>query len=118
VSEEVINIQIYYPILILEGGLYSAYLKNNRLVLRKSKHVQFRTQLFSSHKNAVETYQIDVITEKYLPRYLQLVEFEIERIKKALQRKRPAVFESIEKIVEEARRDKDKASSYRKYLEF
>ncbi|MBA7614162.1 hypothetical protein ES703_21425 [subsurface metagenome] len=118
VDEEVINIQIYYPLLILEGGLYSAYLKNNRLVLRKSEHVQFRTQLFSSYNNEIETYQIDVITEKYLPRYLRVVEFEIERIKKALQRKRSNVFESIEKIVEEARRDKEKAPSYRKYLEF
>jgi hypothetical protein len=118
VDEEGINIQIYYPLLILQGDLYSAYLKDNRFILRKAKHIQFRKQFFSSYKNEVETYQIDVIVEGYLSRYLEIVGSEIEGIKKVLQRKKRKVFESIEKIVQEAKEGGKELDSYRKYLEF
>lgn len=118
INEENINIQIYYPLLILQGDLYSAHLENNRLMLRKAKHIQFRKQFFSSYKNEVETYQIDVIVEDYLSRYLEIIENEIEKIKKALQRKKGKVFESIEKIVKEAKEGGKEVDSYRKYLEF
>jgi len=118
IDEENINIQIYYPLLILQGDLYSAHLENNRLMLRKAKHIQFRKQFFSSYKNEVEAYQIDVIIEDYLSRYLEIVESEVEGIKKALQRKKRKVFESIERIVQEAKKGGEEADSYRKYLEF
>lgn len=117
-EEEWVNIQVYYPLLILQGDLYSAYLKDGRLTLRKAKHIQFRKQLFSIHKNEVETYQIDVIIENYLPRYLEMIESEIEKIKRVLQRKKLLVFNSMKKIVEEAREAAEKPESYRKYLEF
>lgn len=118
IDEEDINIQIYYPLLILQGDLYSAHLENNRLILSKAKHIQFRKQIFSLYKNEVETYQIDVIMEDYLSRYLEILESEVEGIKKALQRKKRKVFESIERIVQEAKKGGKKADSYRKYLEF
>lgn len=118
IGEEDINIQIYYPLLILQGDLYSAHLKNNRLILKKAKHVQFRKQFLSSYKNGVETYQIDVIVEDYLSRYLKIVQSEIEDIKKVLQRKKTKVFESIEKIVQETKEGGKELDSYRKYLEF
>lgn len=117
-EEERVNIQIYYPVLILQGALYSAYLKNNRLILRKVKHIQFRKELYSTHKNEVETYQIDVIVGNYLPRYLEMIESEVEKIKRVLQRKKLLVFDSMKKIVEEAREAEEKPESYRKYLEF
>jgi hypothetical protein len=118
IDKENINIQIYYPLLILQGDLYSAYLKNNRLMLKKAKHIQFRKQYFSSFKNEVETYQIDIIVEDYLSHYLEIVESEIIKIKKVLQRKKTKAFESIERIVKEAKEDGKERDSYRKYLEF
>jgi len=118
VDEEEVNVQIYYPLLILQGSLFSATLKNNRLSLRKSKHIEFRKQLFLPRKNEVETYQIDVITEGYLPDYLRIVNSETERIRTVFQRRRAKVLLSIEKIVEEAKRLKKKPKSYRECLEF
>jgi hypothetical protein len=118
VKEEDINIQIYYPLLILQGELYAAHLKDRRLFMRKSNHIQFRKQVFSAYRKEVETYQIDVIVEDYLPQYLKIIESEIERIKKVLQRKKAKVFVSIEKIVEEAKAATEKPDSYRKFLEF
>ena len=118
VDEEEVNIQIYYPLLILQGALYSATLKNNCLSLRKSKHVQFRKQLFLSRANEVETYQVDVITEAYLPDYLRIIESEIEKVRRVFQLRKAKVVQSIEKIVEETKKLKKKPESYREYLEF
>jgi hypothetical protein len=118
IDEEYVNIQIYYPLLILQGDLYSAYLEDNCLMLKKAKHIQFRKQFFSSYTKGVETYQIDVIVEDYLSHYLEIIKSEIEEIKNVLQRKKIRVFKSIEKIVEEAKKSGKEADSYRKYLEY
>ena len=118
VDEEGINIQIYYPLVIFQGGLYSATLKNNQLALKKSKHIQFRKELFLPRINEVETYQMDVINEEYLPHYLRIIDAEMQMVKKVFQRQRANVLLSIEKIVEEAKKLKMKPKSYRKYLEF
>lgn len=117
-EEEEVNIQVYYPLLILQGDLYSAYLKNNNLSLKKSKHIQFRKQFIPASKKEAETYQIDVITEDYLPSYLKMIDSEIERMRKIFQRKKSRVLLSIEKIVEEAKKAKGNPKSYRKYFEF
>ena len=118
VDEEDVNIQIYYPLVIFQGSLNSATLKHNQLALRKSRHIQFRKELFLPRTNEVETYQIDVIDEAYLPRYLRIIDSEIQMVKKVFQRQRDNVFLSIEKIVEEAKSSKKKQKSYREYLEF
>ncbi len=117
-DEEEVNVNIYYPLVIFQGSLYSAILKNNQLALRKSKHIQFRKELFLPRTNEVETYQIDVIHEEYLPQYLKIIDSEIEKVKRVFQRQRANVFLSIEKIVEEAKKLKKKPKSYRKCLEF
>lgn len=117
-EEEGVNIQIYYPLLILQGDLYSAQLSNNRLVLKKSNHIQFRKELFLPMKNEVETYQIDVITEKYLKDYLKLVDGEMEKVKRVFKRKKEQVRFSINKIIAEARKGKKKPESYREYFDF
>ena len=118
VDEEDVNIQIYYPLVIFQGSLYSANLKNKHLSLRKSKHVQFRKESFLPRTNEVETYQIDVITQEYLTDYLMLIHSEMERVKRVFQRQRANVLLSIEKIVDEAKKLGKKQKSYRECLEF
>lgn len=118
VDEEEVNIQIYYPLVIFQGDLFSSVLKNNQLALRKSKHIQFRKELFLPRTNKAERYQIDVITEGYLPDYLRIIDSEMEKVKRVFQRQRANVLLSIEKIVEEAKKSKKKLKSYREYLEF
>lgn len=116
-DKEEVCIQLYYPLLILQGDLYSAYLKNNRLYMKKSDHLQFRKQLYNKEEDIVETYQIDIITEDYLERYLDIVDDEIDKIKKILQRKRQKVFDSMEKIVADIKGLKPKPESYLDALE-
>jgi len=117
-EEEDINIQIYYPLVVLQGQLFVAELRRKGVTLKKVKHVQFRKEIFSSRINEVETYQIDVISEDYLHNYLKMIESEIEEIKKTFHRKREQVRISIEKIVQETKKSKKKIKSYREYLEF
>ena len=116
--EEDINIQVYYPLVIFQGQVYSATLKNNHLILRKAKHIQFRKELFISRINKVETYQIDVISEEYMRDYLKIIDYEMERVKKVFQRKKTNVLISIDKIVDEAKKIGKKRKSYREALEF
>lgn len=117
---EKVNIQIYYPLIIVQGDLYAASLQNNRLNIRKNNHIQFRRGLFLPYTNEVETYQIDIINERYLSDYLKIIDSEMSRIKKMFQRNKDKVLLSIDKIVEEARisKEKEKTDSYRKSLEF
>ena len=116
-EEENVNIQLYYPLVILQGELYSATIKDNNLILKKAKHIQFRKEFFLSRINQVETYQIDVITEEYLGDYLEIIGSEMKKIKKVLQRKRNEVLTSIKKIINGTKMLKGKRKSYREYLE-
>jgi hypothetical protein len=117
-KQENASIQIYYPLVVLQGDLFCAYLENNHLTLKKSRHVQFRKEFFLASSNEVETYQIDVITEEYLSDYLDIIDTEVEEIKKIFQSKKENVLSSIAKILEMARGIKEKPKSYREYLEF
>lgn len=118
VRKEHVNIQIYYPLVILQGDLFTAHFKNNRLIIKKSNHVQFRKQFIGSNKNEAETYQIDVIVESYLPNYLTIIKAETNKIIKSFQHEEESVRLSIEQIFEEAKALKDKPKSYREILEF
>jgi len=113
-----VSIQIYYPTLIIQGSMYSAILEEGNLILRKAKHVHFLKEHFVPHREEVETYHIDVLTEDYLPVYLKMLDSEIEQVKKTLKRKRGEVLLSIDKIVANVRGVNEIPKSYREYLEY
>jgi len=112
---EQVNIEIYYPLLILQGPLYAASVKETKLKLLRSEYVQYRKEYFSKDKH--ETYQIDVIAESFLPHYLDMIEKEMERAKNILKRKKEIVRESLDRLVEKAR-NKDKSKNFRDIFEF
>ncbi len=112
---EEVNIEIYYPLLILQGPLYTASIKETKLNLQRSEHVQYRKEYFSKDKQG--SYQIDVITEPFLCRYVDLIEKEMERTKGILKRKKEIVRESLDRIVDKAR-NKLNSESFRDVFEF
>jgi hypothetical protein len=111
---EYINMEIYYPVLILQGPLYAASVKGEKIKLVKSNHIQYRKEYFSRDKH--DTYQIDVITESFLSKYLGIIEKEMEKAKIIVKRKMQVVRESLDKLVEEARK-KRKAETFRDIFE-
>jgi hypothetical protein len=84
-DEETINLNFYYPLLVLQGELYIVREDDDSadLDLRSASHVQYIREIWTSQKR--ETYQIDVIQEQFLPEYLALVEGELAEHKEAAQ---------------------------------
>ncbi len=119
-EEESIEIKIYYPLLILQQDLYSAFLKGKYFILRKSKHIQFRKQYHSTYSKEIKTYCIDVITEDYLPKYLKIIDKESMKIKNKIKKRREEVFQSIKQIIKNIKEDKNSKNTtlYREWLEF
>lgn len=108
-EEESVNIQIYYPLLILQGPLYEAFYDDElNLIIQDASNVTFKKQVYDFKNQEGKEYMIDVITENYLDTYLGIVDQEIKTIKKIFQRKRKAVKKAINKYVEDAREKADK----------
>lgn len=114
-EQELININIYYPVLILQGLLYSAQMKKRSLVLKKCKHIQYRKEYFSKDKH--DTYQIDVISESFLPEYIKIIETEMERAKRVMKRKIKIARKSLDILTKKAR-EKTPEKTFREIFEF
>src|SRR5207245_563696 len=91
---EVVNIQIYYPLVVLQGELFLANETRHDLKIKKVNHVQFRREIWSTNRR--ETYQIDVIRESFIDKYLMLIAEEAETIRRKLTRKRGEVTRYVE----------------------
>jgi galactitol-specific phosphotransferase system IIB component len=100
-DREHVNIQIYYPILILQGELWDARATKRSVTLRRARHLQFRRS--SAAAATEEDYQLDVLEERYLPKYLEIVDQEADRIARLLRRRRRAVRSAIDTIVRNAK---------------
>ena len=100
---EHVNIQIYYPVAIFQGNIYEAFLKDESLILENVEHIQLRKETYLYEENESKTYQIDVISERYLAKYLDIIENEMKKILYYFRRKRHIVKLSIDKIVQEAK---------------
>jgi hypothetical protein len=114
-EDDVANIQLYYPILILQGDLFEAFLEKGTLKIESRKHIQYRKQIVR-HTEPITT-QIDVITEDYLLEFIKIIESEVDRICGQLKRKKDDITFSLKIIVDELRETKD-PSEYRKILEY
>jgi hypothetical protein len=112
---ELVNLEFYYPLLILEGPLYKAQLKRDRLVLSRTYHAQFRKEYHVRGKGV--TYQIDVIAERFLTKYLDLIEEEMQKTVSVMKRKKAVVRASIDLMVSKAKK-KRPPESYRSVLEY
>lgn len=81
---EPVNIEIYYPLVVLQEDLIDARPSNQSLSLIKTDHIWYcRTAI---HKGEATNYHIDVVTERYFPDYLKLIEDETQLIIKRMKR--------------------------------
>jgi hypothetical protein len=112
---EFVNIEFYYPILVVGGELLEAQPSSKSVRLTRRQHLQFRR----SHivRGEAKNYQIDVITESFLSKYLELVQQETEVIARRLRRRHKEVRASLERIVQVARTLRSPAK-IREALEF
>lgn len=112
---ESINIEFFYPILVVGGELLEAQPSSKSVRLVRRQHLQFRRSQILRGKS--EDYQIDVITERHLLKYLEIVEREAGIIARRLRRHNKAVRVSLNRIAQAARRLRS-PTKIRKALEF
>jgi len=99
---ESINIEIYYPVLVVQGGLLEIRPRSKgSFATTSTNHVRFRQSLWSGSE--AEDYSIDASTEKYLPRFVRMVRNEVARTARLLRRGHDDVRRSIKKIAREGR---------------
>ncbi len=99
---EEVNIQLYYPLLVLQGDIYMARESRRGVQLRNVRHVRYRREVWTSKRRA--TYQIDVIQESFLLRYLRMVDREVQTIVDRLKRRREPVIEALRRLVGDAKK--------------
>ncbi len=112
-----INVEIYYPLLILQGPLYSAISDiNKKIKLREVEYAKYRKEVFL--KGRKNTYNIDVIIESFLPKYLAMIEKELDRASNILQQNKQIVQASMDRLINlvHVTRRKDKKKSFREIL--
>jgi hypothetical protein len=114
-EEEPANVQVYYPVIVLQGELYRAQERRRKLVVQPCQHVQYRKEIWSAHRHS--TYQIDVVTERHFPLFLELIDREIETMARRLKRHRAAIRDSANRIIGTARRLRRSKISWREIFE-
>lgn len=104
-DEEPINLQIYYPLIVVQGALFDARPSKKSIRLYDAQHIQYRQPAIINGEE--EDYQIDIVTEAYFPQYVDMVEDEIIKTVRRMQRRKPQIMRSIEAIVDLAKKAKN-----------
>jgi hypothetical protein len=99
---EFVNIEFFYPVLVVEGELLEVRPTRSSLRLARNPHLLFRRSQFSS--GMVQDYQIDVIAESFMPMYLRLIKDEAEAIARRMRRRFKEVRHAMDIILRRARR--------------
>jgi hypothetical protein len=122
-EKEFIDLSFYYPTVIFQGDIYSTHVDKNQkpekhqLIFNKSQHIQYNPEFYSFYHNRVIYYHLDVITEAFLPQYLEIIEKEMVHVKKKFIEQKKEILYSVNKTMMECKSLDNKPTSYRKYLE-
>lgn len=105
-GKEHVNIEVYVPVIILQGELLDARQTTRSVTLRPVDHIQFRRSVTKSGKEI--DYQIDIIRERFLPQYINIIDKELDRTANLLRRRYKTVSRAIEAIMEKAEKHDSK----------
>lgn len=101
-GRENVELEIYYPVVVVQGDLIEVRSTSRSVRLLKADHVQYRRA--SIARKQPENYQIDVVTERFFPRYLDVVDRELAKTVRLLRRRHKVVRTAIDRIVRRAHR--------------
>jgi len=117
ITGEFMDLSFYYPLMIVDADMYT-YSQYSDEPLKKCVHVQYNPEYISLNSNSVISYHLDIISEKHIPEYLQIIDREMLTIKETLNQRKVEILPSVSKILQECRGLRQKPRTYRKYLEF
>jgi hypothetical protein len=112
---EPINLQIYYPILVVQGELFDVQPSAGSLQIHDADHIHYMRTVIQ--KNEERDYHIDVVRESYFPNLLDIIEKEVSQIVGRLKRRKKVVLRSANQITREAKRLK-LGDSIRQVMEY
>lgn len=112
--EEPMYLEFRYPLIILGGDLFEARLGKRQLNIQKTKHVKYLKTTYL--KGREETYIIDVISEDYLNEYIKIIGEEMNKVRQLVSRRRKTVANSIIKILQNLRAEKENNENYKQLL--
>jgi hypothetical protein len=94
-----VNIEIYYPLVVLQGQLLEVVQRPEEVELRPSDHARlvFSQVINGKHSN----YHVDSIKESFFLNYLKMIELEMSRTVRQIKRKRAHVDKSLEILLSE-----------------
>lgn len=95
-GKETINVQMYYPILVVSGEIINIMPTRKELKLRATNHIHYVQSYVTNGKE--QRYHIDVVTEKYLPRLLGLIDREAKKAVRLIRRRKVPFQNSIDLI--------------------
>lgn len=97
-----VNLQIYYPVLVVQGELLDVRPTARSLRMSRVDHVHYvRSEIFRGKEHR---YHIDVVTERFFPRFLKIVEQEVSKTARLMRRRHKAISEAIRRIAENTKR--------------
>jgi hypothetical protein len=101
-GHESINVELYYPVLILQGEMMEIRRSKASFKTIIADHVLFHQSVWTGKEQ--EDYCIDVITESYLPTFLRLSGMELVRTARRLRSKYKEVRASVDRLTRMGRR--------------
>lgn len=103
---------IYFMLVVLQGDIFNAKVKNDDIYLKKTKHIKFVKNSIGT--NQMDTFFIDVIQEDYLETYIKYIKKEINCIGLLIKQNREDLINSknkeIKKLQEEIEKIKNNFS--------
>jgi hypothetical protein len=98
---DAINLEFYYPLIVVQGGLLEVRSSGENITIKPIDHIQYRRTSVVGVKEL--NYQIDVITERYLLEYLNIIKSEMEKTVQQLGKQESEVRAAIKRIVAQAK---------------
>jgi hypothetical protein len=101
-ENETINVQIYYPILVVSGEIFNIEPTRKEIKLQATSYIHYVQSYIT--RETVQSYHIDVVTEKYLPRLLKLIDEEAKKTVHLIRRRKAIIQNSIDQITASVKR--------------
>jgi hypothetical protein len=99
-TRETINIEFYYPIVVLQGELIEIQPSHEAISIEPSDHIQYRRTSIIGRREI--NYEFDVVTEEYFPELIGTIKSEMEQSVQRLSKKSKRIQVAIKKIIEKA----------------
>jgi len=98
VKWDTVNVNVYYPVLLIQGELLKATANSKDVEFQSVDHHMLRRDFVRGTKEI--RCIVDVVREPFLGKYLELVEAEIKEIAKRMTQKKKKVAATIRQINE------------------